>query len=235
LYSASTAVPAARKHGPLSNRIIGVAVAVLATFFTGVGLSPPAQAAGSVWDRVAACESSGNWAIHSGNGFYGGLQFTASTWREFGGARYASHAHRAGKAAQIAIARRVLAVQGPGAWPQCGRRAGLSRANGGRYQVTVSRSSARVALVARGALAVDGQIGPMTIRATQRWLGVAPRGVFGPTTARALQRRLHVRADGVLGAGTIRALQVRIGARRDGARHLNPATVAALQRYLNRH
>jgi murein L,D-transpeptidase YcbB/YkuD len=78
-------------------------------------------------------------------------------------------------------------------------------------------------------------MGPRTIRQIQRWVGTAQNGVFGPTTVKALQRRVGARADGVLGARTIRALQIRINARRDGARRLNPATVAALQRYLNRH
>lgn len=77
------------------------------------------------WDRVAMCESSGNWHINTGNGYYGGLQFTHRTWIGFGGGAFAYNAHQAGKMEQIAIAERVLAVQGPGAWPVCSRRAGL--------------------------------------------------------------------------------------------------------------
>ena len=83
------------------------------------------------WDRVAACESGGNWAINTGNGYYGGLQFSASTWRAFGGTEFAPNAHQATKAQQIVVAQRTLAVQGPGAWPTCGARAGLTKANGG--------------------------------------------------------------------------------------------------------
>lgn len=84
----------------------------------------PAQAAedGVNWDAIARCESSGNWAIDTGNGFYGGLQFTASTWRAFGGTQYAPRADLATREQQIAIAERVLASQGIGAWPVCGRR-----------------------------------------------------------------------------------------------------------------
>ena len=63
-------------------------------------------------------------------GFYGGVQFAAGTWKAYGGKTYASQAHLATKAEQIAIARRVLAGQGPGAWPTCSRRAGLTKANG---------------------------------------------------------------------------------------------------------
>ena len=66
-----------------------------------------------MWDRVAKCESGGNWKINTGNGYYGGLQFAAGTWKGYGGGTYASRAHQATKAEQIAIARRVLAGQGP--------------------------------------------------------------------------------------------------------------------------
>src|ERR1700754_1698000 len=78
------------------------------------------------WDRVAACESGGNWAINTGNGYQGGLQFSPGTWRSHGGAEYAPSAHMASKDEQIAVAERVLATQGRGAWPVCGT--GLSSA-----------------------------------------------------------------------------------------------------------
>lgn len=85
-----------------------------------VAVATPASAAPvSTWDRVAFCESSGNWHINTGNGFYGGLQFTPSTWAAFGGLSYAPRADLATKAQQIAVAERTLAVQGPGAWPHC--------------------------------------------------------------------------------------------------------------------
>ena len=231
--------PAARVRHPLRGRIGAIVLAVSATLLTGVSPAPaapaaPAAQAVSVWDRVAACESGGNWAINTGNGYYGGLQFSVPTWRAFGGTAYAPSANRASKAVQIAVARRVLRAQGPGAWPVCGRRAGLTRANGGAAtSAGVSRSRARVAISAK--LVVDGRMGPKTIRLTQRWVGTAQNGNFGPTMVRALQRRVGVRANGVLSAGTIRALQIRINGRRDGARRLNVATIRALQMYLNRH
>ncbi|MGO2048092.1 MAG: transglycosylase family protein, partial [Brachybacterium tyrofermentans] len=78
-----------------------------------------ANAAGG-WDSVAACESGGNWSINTGNGYYGGLQFSQSTWEGFGGTQYASTADQASKSQQIAIAEKVLATQGKGAWPTCG-------------------------------------------------------------------------------------------------------------------
>jgi hypothetical protein len=73
------------------------------------------------WAAVARCESGGNWAIDTGNGYYGGLQFSQPTWDAFGGGAYAPRADLATQSQQIAVAEKVLAVQGPGAWPVCGR------------------------------------------------------------------------------------------------------------------
>jgi len=73
------------------------------------------------WDAVAACESGGNWSISTGNNFYGGLQFSLATWRAHGGVGMPNQASRE---QQIAVANRVLATQGIGAWPVCGKRAG---------------------------------------------------------------------------------------------------------------
>ena len=238
MYNAPQHHPAP-KRPPLRNRIAGVAIAASVALVTGVSLSAPAQAAGTVWDRVAACESGGNWAINTGNGYHGGLQFSRSTWTAFGGARYAPRANLASKAAQIAVAQRVLRSQGPGAWPTCSRRAGLTRANGGtatasRVGPSVSRSRARTP-IRTGKLAVNGRMDPKTTRAIQQWVGTTPDGAFGPRSKKALQRKVGTRADGAIGRQTIRALQARIGARRDGASRLSSHTVSALQRYLNAH
>lgn len=75
---------------------------------------------GANWNAIAACESGGNWSINTGNGFYGGLQFTQQTWLGNGGGQYASSANLASPSEQIAVAQRVLASQGIGAWPVCG-------------------------------------------------------------------------------------------------------------------
>ncbi|MDT3399388.1 transglycosylase family protein [Streptomyces sp. B1866] len=91
-----------------------------------IGVGQAHAASVSTWDKVAQCESTGNWHINTGNGFYGGLQFTQSTWSEFGGTKYAPRADLATKDQQIAIAEKVLAVQGPGAWPVCSVKAGLT-------------------------------------------------------------------------------------------------------------
>jgi uncharacterized protein YabE (DUF348 family) len=78
----------------------------------------------SAWDRIAECESGGNWSINTGNGYYGGLQFSHSTWINYGGGQYAENAHLATKAQQIAIAEKVRDAEGGyGAWPVCGSRA----------------------------------------------------------------------------------------------------------------
>ena len=89
----------------------------------GSGLALAGQAGAATdheWDQVARCESGGNWAINTGNGYQGGLQFSPSTWSGHGGGEYAPAANMASKDEQIAIAERVLASQGRGAWPVCG-------------------------------------------------------------------------------------------------------------------
>ncbi|MHB9862798.1 transglycosylase family protein [Streptomyces sp. YIM S03343] len=85
-----------------------------------------AAADSGVWDRIAQCESGGNWHINTGNGYYGGLQFSASTWRAYGGTAYAQRADQASREQQIAVATKVQRAQGWGAWPVCSARAGAS-------------------------------------------------------------------------------------------------------------
>lgn len=89
------------------------------------GAAAPAVAAGSVWDELAQCESGGNWAIDTGNGYSGGLQFADSTWAAYGGTEYAPRASQATREQQIAVAERVQASQGWGAWPACTAKMGL--------------------------------------------------------------------------------------------------------------
>jgi len=115
---------------------------------TGVAIAAPLMAAGnasaataSEWDTVAQCESGGNWSINTGNGYYGGLQFSASTWAAYGGTQYAAQANQASKSQQISVAEKVLASQGKGAWPVCGT--GLSSAtySGGSSSSSSNSSS----------------------------------------------------------------------------------------------
>ncbi|HET9253940.1 MAG TPA: transglycosylase family protein [Pseudonocardiaceae bacterium] len=80
-----------------------------------------------VWDRLARCESGGNWSENTGNGYYGGLQFDRSTWRAYGGDQYAPYPHQASREEQIAVAQRVRNHRGNyHAWPTCSSRMGLS-------------------------------------------------------------------------------------------------------------
>ncbi len=89
------------------------------------GSSSPAEGTDDVWDRLAQCESNGDWSAATGNGYYGGLQFHPDTWANHGGHEYASSAHQATRAQQIAVAERVRASQGWAAWPSCSRQLGL--------------------------------------------------------------------------------------------------------------
>ncbi|GLW59431.1 transglycosylase family protein [Kitasatospora phosalacinea] len=139
--TATTAERGNRKRNRVRAAIVaGSAVAVLPV--AGLVTATSASAADvSTWDKVAQCESTGNWSIDTGNGFYGGLQFTSSTWAAFGGTAYAPQANQATKAQQIEIAEKVLAVQGPGAWPVCSVQAGLTQ-GGAAAQVDTSSSAA---------------------------------------------------------------------------------------------
>lgn len=83
------------------------------------GAAAPSVAGGSVWDRLAQCESGGDWSINTGNGYEGGLQFAPSTWAAYGGTEYAASAANATREQQIAVAEKVQAGQGWGAWPAC--------------------------------------------------------------------------------------------------------------------
>ncbi|MGQ7351292.1 LysM peptidoglycan-binding domain-containing protein [Quadrisphaera oryzae] len=114
----------------ITRRALGVAATAAVAAAPVVAVAAPASAAtGDTWDRLAQCESTGNWAINTGNSFYGGLQFTSSTWTGFGGGQYASRADLASREQQIAVAEKVLAAQGWGAWPACSPKLGLGSAD----------------------------------------------------------------------------------------------------------
>ena len=115
----------ARKTGRM---VLGLAALGTASTVALMAPASAAQAKSSVnWDAVAQCESGGNWSINTGNGYYGGLQFSRSTWKAYGGAKYASTANNASRSEQIRIAEKVLDGQGIGAWPVCGRKAGSTK------------------------------------------------------------------------------------------------------------
>jgi hypothetical protein len=106
---------------------VAVTGAIIGT--AGVALAGNAAAApDSDWDRLAQCEAGGNWGINTGNGYQGGLQFSPSTWNAHGGGEYAATANQATREQQIAVAEKVLATQGWGAWPSCSSNLGLNSA-----------------------------------------------------------------------------------------------------------
>ncbi|MFF1833839.1 transglycosylase family protein [Streptomyces sp. NPDC058231] len=103
--------------------LAGVAGAAIAVPLMGATGASAASVA--TWDAVAQCESGGNWSINTGNGYYGGLQFSQSSWAAAGGTQYAARADLATKAQQIATAEKLLDMQGPGAW-SCAGAGGLT-------------------------------------------------------------------------------------------------------------
>ncbi len=105
-----------RAGWPCESLVISAVVVVVISLFIDPAVGV-ADAAAMDWDAVAQCESGGNWTADTGNGFYGGLQFKQSTWQENGGVGSPAKASRE---QQIAVANRVLATQGPEAWPKCG-------------------------------------------------------------------------------------------------------------------
>ncbi|HKS45166.1 MAG TPA: transglycosylase family protein [Amycolatopsis sp.] len=125
------------KHRKMSPAVRNIARAAVAGIAVGTPLAiaaTPAQAASVNWDAIAQCESGGNWSTNTGNGFYGGLQFTQGTWKAYGGTGSPQNASRE---QQIAVAERVLQGQGIGAWPVCGKKGGSA----GTYKGTNTQGS----------------------------------------------------------------------------------------------
>ncbi|MGC5385819.1 transglycosylase family protein [Micromonospora chalcea] len=119
----ATAYSARSRRTALGAVLAGAAVGAASLF----GPAAPASA-GVNWDAVARCESGGNWKINTGNGYYGGLQFSRATWNGYGGQKYAARADLASRSEQIAVAEKVLRGQGIGAWPVCGKKGGSANA-----------------------------------------------------------------------------------------------------------
>jgi hypothetical protein len=118
-------------------RIVTVVALALGAALAACALGSGTAAAdsGVNWDAIAKCESGGNWAINSGNGYYGGLQFSPATWTANGGT---GMPHQASREEQIRVAENVLRSQGVGAWPVCGRQAGAP-------QIPATRAATSVA------------------------------------------------------------------------------------------
>jgi hypothetical protein len=111
-------------RAPKGHRLLQAAIATVVALGAPVALAGTADAAQPTgkWDRLAQCESGGRWNISTGNGYHGGLQFSAQTWKAFGGKGSPA---KASKSQQIAVAERVLAKQGWKAWPACSKKLGL--------------------------------------------------------------------------------------------------------------
>ncbi len=237
--------PASRRGTRL--RLAGGALTVTALAAGGVAVATGAGASDTVWDRVAMCESSGDWDINTDNPFYGGLQFTYDTWKGFGGQQYATTADQATKAQQIAVAQEVLKVQGPGAWPVCSQKAGLTVSNGlavdpysGTEQVSrsetresTSSSSSSSSTASAGELVVDGIRGPKTNAGIETWVNRPTDGYLDQGDRKALQGKVGTSQDGIIGPITTSAVQRRVGAGVDGI--WGSQTTSSLQRYLNEH
>jgi LysM repeat protein len=132
---------AARKRRSIKARFAGIGVAGAATIAAGVATANEAKAA-SIWDTVAQCETGQNWATNSVPGYSGGLGFANRYWAAFGGTQYSALPYQATREQQIAVAQRILATNGPTAWPVCGPRAGLTKANGGAATTAAAPAAA---------------------------------------------------------------------------------------------
>ncbi len=142
-----SSAPARGRHRKPSNhaRTFGLATApFVAAFPMFAASASPAAAAGSSWDRLAGCESGGNWGINTGNGYYGGLQFADGTWDGNGGEKYASRADLASRGEQIVIAAKVLDGRGWSPWPGCSSRLGLGAEERREALATAAEIKARM-------------------------------------------------------------------------------------------
>lgn len=213
-------------------RNVGVGLVGAATATMGAGMiAPPAQAAeAGVWDRLAQCEAGGNWHINTGNGFYGGLQFTLSSWKAAGGTAYAARPDLASREGQIAAGQRLLALQGPGAWPVCSVKAGLTRGTGGANAApkvsTAPKPKAAVAPAAQTAKPQQAVVKPAApvvpakpaagklqaaeTRAVQNWVGVNS-GSWNAESIASLQRKIGAEATGRTDVQTIAAVEKMLG------------------------
>ena len=150
----------------------GLAFAGIAATGVGHAAAPANAASGSTWDALAQCESGGNWAINTGNGYYGGLQFNLGTWQANGGAGNPASASRS---AQIAVAERVLASQGWGAWPACSAKLGLSGTAGAAPQAAAPAPAAPAPAAAPQQQAAPQQAAPSTTQAAPSTTQAAPK------------------------------------------------------------
>ncbi|KUM37037.1 LysM peptidoglycan-binding domain-containing protein [Arthrobacter sp. EPSL27] len=168
----STYSTAARRGATLA----AVTMAGVALSASAANAAVPSTTSSTVWDSLAQCESSGNWGINNGNGYAGGLQFSPGTWAAYGGTGSAANASRE---QQIAVAERVQAGQGWGAWPSCAAKLGLS---GG----AVAPQSAPQAAVPAPAKAPVRSVAPKAAAPAAAAKAVAPAKAAAPRHAAAV-------------------------------------------------
>ena len=170
--------------------LLRVAVAGAVAIAAPFALAGTANAAPeSDWDALANCESGSNWNVNTGNGYSGGLQFSAQTWRAFGGT---GSAHQASKSQQIAVGERILAGQGWNAWPSCSRKTGV-RGNAAGLSV---RASAPAASASKAAAPKKGAAAPKAAapkkagapQATPKRTVVAAPAVVAPAASGSLTK-----------------------------------------------
>lgn len=139
--------------------VVGAVAAGTPLVLAGTASAAPESA----WDRLAQCESGGNWGTNTGNGYYGGIQFNARTWHAFGGS---GMPHQASKAEQIAVAERTLAAQGWNAWPACSRKMGLRghAAEPGKKAAPVARKTSAPASAGKAATGRHRAGGTYTVK-----------------------------------------------------------------------
>ncbi|CAM5646552.1 transglycosylase family protein [Kitasatospora aureofaciens] len=201
--AAATDTTATGKRNRLRMAVVaGAAVAALPV--AGLVTATSASAApSSTWDSVAQCESGGNWSISTGNGFHGGLQFTPSTWAAYGGTAYAPQANQATRAQQIAVAEKVLASQGPGAWPVCSKKAGLSK---GGAPAAVDGSSDQGSAAAAPAVKRAAKEAPEAPRkAAPKAKPQAPKAAQGRPSAKPVQSAPAAEKNTSGGSYTVRS------------------------------
>jgi resuscitation-promoting factor RpfA len=188
----------ARKHARLAFGLTAAGVAGTAAL---LGPASPAQASSVNWDAIAQCESGGNWSINTGNGFYGGLQFSRSTWKAYGGAKYASTANKASRSEQIRIAEKVLSGQGIGAWPVCGKKAGSSKQyKGSNTSGSKSSSASSKSSSASSKSSSKSTTHKSTKKATKKATTSTTPKVTRSTTVKATGKNYVVRSGDTLAA-----------------------------------
>ncbi|WP_284445723.1 transglycosylase family protein [Curtobacterium citreum] len=159
----------------------GLAFAGIAATGVGLAAAPANAASGSTWDALAQCESGGNWAINTGNGYYGGLQFNLGTWQANGGSGNPASASRE---AQIAVAERVLASQGWGAWPACSAKLGLSGTTGAAPQAAAPATPQQQAAPQQAAPKATTQAAPKAVAPSAPKAAVSSKPAAVPTSGK---------------------------------------------------